>query len=80
MAQNRLFDKAPGKLENSICRENKVDGTVVPQGDYMKLLFIGWEDAFSTPSISAIVARGDYQSGGASDKVGPLPARTPNES
>ena len=80
MARNRLFDKAPGKPENSICRENKVDGTVVPLGNYIKLLFIGWEDASSTPSILGAVARGDYRSGDALDKLGPFPARAPNES
>ena len=72
MAQNHLCDKAPGKPTSSICRENKVDGTAVLQGDYMQLLFIGFEDTSSTPSTSATVARGDYRLGEASDKLGPL--------
>ena len=46
----------------------------------MKLLFIGWEDASSTPSISTAVAQGDYRSGDPLDKLGPLLARAPNES
>ena len=79
MVRNRLFDKAPRKLENSICRENKVNSTAVPQGDNMKLLSIGWEDASSTLSISATVARGDYRLGDALDKLGPLSTK-PNES
>ena len=38
-----------------------------------KLLFIGWEDAFSTLRISAAVAQVDYRSGDALEKLGPLP-------
>ena len=45
----------------------------------MKLLFIGWEDASSTPSISTAVAQGDYRSGDPLDKLGPLLARAPNK-
>ena len=63
-----------------MCRENKVDGTAVPQKDYAKLLFIGWEDAPSTSSISATVAQGHYRSGDALDKLGPLPVKSLNES
>ena len=37
-------------------------------------------NASFTPSISAAVARGDYQSVNALDKLGPLPTRAPNES
>ena len=63
-----------------MCRENKVDGTAVPQKDYAKLLFIGWEDAPSTSSISATIAQGHYWSGDALDKLGPLPVKALNES
>ena len=75
MAQNHLCDKAPGKPTSSICRESKVNGTTILQGDYMKLLFIGLEDTSSNPSTSTTVARGDYRLGDAFDKLGPLPSR-----
>ena len=46
----------------------------------MELLSTSWEDASSTLSTLAAIARADYRSGDASNKLGPLPARVRNES